>query len=96
MPSYRVTMTIGRLRAGTAPQAVLPEAVRAVGELTTVEASDVGIVSGMPRVIVRFTGDDSRHALGIGAHALAAVSTLAEPLATTVTERVGGRWYVVR
>ncbi|WP_349899796.1 hypothetical protein [Parafrigoribacterium soli] len=96
MPSYRVTVTIGRLRPGAQPQAVLPGVARAVAELTTVEASDIGIVSGMPRITVRFTGDDAADAQRVGSHALAAVAALAEPLATTVTERVGGRWLVVR
>jgi hypothetical protein len=96
MPSYRVTMTIGALRAGTRPESVLPAATRAAGEFTTVEASDLAIVSGMPRITVRFTADDAVRALRIGEHVVASTSSIAEVLAWKVTERVKGRWYVVR
>lgn len=75
---------------------MLPEAARAAGELTTVEASDLGIVSGMPRITVRFTADDSAFAQRVAGGVVSVVSSLAEPLATTVTQRVKGRWYVVR
>lgn len=96
MPSYRITVTIGALRPGVEPPSVLPAAARAAAELTTVEASDLGIVSGMPRITVRFTADDAETAQSIAAHVVSVVSTLAEPLAATMTERVKGRWYVVR
>ncbi len=96
MPSYRITVTIGALRPGVEPPSVLPSAAHAAAELTTVEASDLGIVSGMPRITVRFTGDDPENARRIAAHVLTVVSSLAEPLATTVTERVKDRWLVVR
>jgi len=95
MPSYRITVTIGALRPGVEPPSVLPSAARAAEELTTVEASDLGIVSGMPRITVRFTGDDPKSAHRIAQHVLEAVSTLAEPLASSVTERVKGRWLVI-
>jgi hypothetical protein len=96
MPSYRVTVTIGALRPGTRPESVLPAAARAAGELTTVEASDLAIVSGMPRITVRFTADDAGLAQRIGEHVVASTSSSAELLAWKVTERVKGRWYVVR
>ena len=96
MPSYRITVTIGALRPGVRPESVLPSAARAAGELTTVEASDLAVVSGMPRIVVRFTADGTAPARTIGDHVVERLSTLAEPLAATVTERVKGRWYVVR
>jgi len=96
MPSYRITVTIGALNPGVEPPSVLPSAARAAEELTTVEASDLGIVSGMPRITVRFTGDDAENARHIAQHVLETVSTLAQPLASTVTERVKGRWLVIR
>lgn len=96
MPSYRITITIGALRPGVEPPSVLPAAARAADELTTVEASDLGVVSGMPRIVVRFTADDAATAQTIARHVVTTVSTLAEPLAATVTERVKSRWYVVR
>jgi hypothetical protein len=96
MPSYRITITIGTLRAGAQPPSVLPAAASAAGELTTVEASDIAIVSGMPRITVRFTADGAGFAKQVAGAVVSAVSALAEPLAATVTERVKGRWYVVR
>jgi len=36
MPSYRITLGVGALRAGTDPQSVLPAAAAAARELTVV------------------------------------------------------------
>lgn len=96
MPSYRVTMTIGALRPGVRPDAVLPAAARAAAERTTVEASDLAVVAGSARATVRFTADDGASALAIGEHVLAATRRVAEPVSWLVTERVGGRWLPVR
>lgn len=96
MPSYRITITIGSLRAGVQPPSVLPMAVRAASELTTVEASDIAVVSGMPRITVRFTADDAQFAKQVAGAVISAVSILAEPVVSTITERVKSRWYVIR
>lgn len=96
MPSYRVTLTIGALRPGSSPALVLPKARDAVAELATVEASDVGIVAGVARITVRFTAEAAELALQIGQHAAATTDAVAEVLICKVTERVKGRWYVVR
>ncbi|WP_022887046.1 hypothetical protein [Glaciibacter superstes] len=96
MPSYRVTLTIGALRPGVAPDAVLPAAAAAAAELTTVEASDVTVASGMARMIVRFTADDAELAVQIGRHVAQMTDAVAEPLAWRVTERVRSRWLPVR
>lgn len=96
MPSYRVTMTIGMLRPGAAPERVLPTAADAAAELVTVEASDIGIVAGAPRITVRFEAEDAEIARQVAGHVVAATSAVAEPLVSKLTERVGGRWYVVR
>lgn len=94
MPSFRVTMTIGSLTAGTAPQSVVPAAAAAVRELTTVEASDLAIVSGAPRVTVRFTGeDDTVHR--IAQHAVDRTRKLAQVISWRLTRRDDGRWLVV-
>jgi beta-lactamase class A len=87
-------MTIGALVAGTAPQQVVPGAAKAVAELTTVEASDLAVVSGRPRVTVRFTAEDAT-AHDIARHAVERTRRLAEVLTWRVTRRVGGRWYVL-
>ena len=91
MASFRVTMTIGALAAGTAPQSVVPAAAAAVRELTTVEASDVAVVSGSARVTVRFTADDETVGR-IAAHAVESTRTVAEVVAWRVTRRDGARW----
>lgn len=92
MPSFRVTMGVGALAPGVAPQDVLPAAARAARETTTVEAFDVGIVHGQARVTVRFTAADDAEALGVGARVHAAVARLADARAPQVTRRWGARW----
>ena len=92
MPSYRVTMTIGALRAGTEAQSVVPLAAQATRELTTVEASALTLVAGEPRVVVRYTADDGELATQIGSHTVAVTDTLAEVRAWNITQRAGGRW----
>lgn len=91
MPSFRVTMTIGALARGVAPATVLPSAARAVGELTTVEASDLAVVSGTPRVTVRFTAEDET-ARRIAAHAVESTRGIADVVTWRITRRDGSRW----
>ena len=93
MPSYRVTMTVGMLKAGVPPDRVLPAAADAAAELTTVEAAELGIVAGAPRITIRFTADDAELAAQLGRHIAAATARAAEVLVWKVTERVKGRWY---
>ncbi|WP_150307819.1 hypothetical protein [Planctomonas psychrotolerans] len=95
MPSYRITMTIGALRPGIDPAAVLPAASAAAAELATVEASAVDVVAGAARVTVRFTEDDAEVAAQVGGHVAATVARLADVPHWALTERVGGRWRVV-
>lgn len=94
MPSFRVTMTIGSLAAGTAPQSVVPAAARAVGELTTVEASDLAVVGGSPRVTVRFAAEDET-VQRIARHAVESTGALAQVVSWRVTRRDGSRWMPV-
>ena len=89
-------MAIGALRSGVAPDSVLPTAANAAAELTTVEASDLSVVAGSARIIVRFTADDAAAAVRIGRHVVTATQVVAEPLSSAVTERVKGHWDVVR
>ncbi|WP_157155755.1 hypothetical protein [Diaminobutyricimonas sp. LJ205] len=95
MPSFRVTMRVGELRPGVTPDRVLPAAAAAVEELATVEASEVGVVSGEPRITVRFTEDAPDIALQIGEHAASVVDSVVPVVSWTVTQRVGGRWHPV-
>jgi hypothetical protein len=96
MPSFRVTMIIGALQPGSTPASVLPTAAAAAAQKTTVEASDLALVKGSPRVNVRFTADDAQQALEVGRHVIEATRTVADPVSSVVTERVGGTWVAVR
>ncbi|ASO20808.1 hypothetical protein FHR81_001775 [Actinoalloteichus hoggarensis] len=92
MPSFRVTMTIGLMRPGVAPERVVPTAAAAAGELATVEASGVDVVAGQARVTIRFTAGDAHIARRIGAHVVSATSALAETRSSTLMYRTRGRW----
>ena len=96
VPSYRVTIAIGRLAPGVSPDAVLPAAAAAAAELAVVEASDIAVVSGAPRLVVRFAGEDDAEALFVGSRVVNAVRVLAEPLNWGVTVGNKGRWHLVR
>jgi hypothetical protein len=96
MPSYRITLGVGALRAGTDPQSVLPAAAAAAREVTTVEAWDLAVVRGEPRITVRFTADDDEGALHVGRHTNAVVETLADVRTQQLTRRWGARWYPLR
>ena len=96
MPSFRVTIAVGALRAGVAPDSVLPGAASAAAELTTVEASGLSVVAGSARITVRFVADDPELAVQIARHVAASTDALAETISWETTERVKGRWYAVR
>ncbi|MEO7006331.1 MAG: hypothetical protein ABI275_09950 [Terrimesophilobacter sp.] len=96
MPSFRVTIAIGALRRGVAPQSVLPAAAAAATALTTLEASDLSVVRGAPRITVRFTCDDDATAASIARRVTDATRQLTEVTTWQVTRRDGGRWYPVR
>lgn len=96
MPSYRVTLTVGMLRPGTDPAALLPAAADEAAEHTQVEASDVAVVAGEARITVRFLADDDRAASRIGHEVVMRVDELAELTKPRLTRRYGGRWYPLR
>lgn len=95
MPSYRIRLAVGLLRPGIAPDAVLPAAVGAARERTTVEAFDVGVVRGAARLTVRFTADDDAEATIVARCVLAAVVALADAAAPGLTRRHGPIWHPV-
>lgn len=96
MPSYRVTLGVGLLRASTAPEDVLPAAVDAARALATVEAWDLGVVRGQARVTVRFTVDDDAAAYRAAGAVTRTVEGLAAVDQPQVTRRWGNRWYPLR
>jgi hypothetical protein len=85
-------MAIGVLRPGATAQSVLPLAAQAARELAIVEAFDLTVVAGAPRIVVRFTAEDGDVATQIGDHTAAVTDTAAEVRGWEVTQRAGGRW----
>lgn len=95
MPSYRVTLTVGTLRPGVVPDSVLPAAASSAAEFTTVEARDIMLVRGEPRLVVRYECPADEPALRIGAVVEATVGALADVAHGRVTRRDGGAWTLV-
>jgi hypothetical protein len=96
MPSFRVTIAVGALRRGVAPQSVLPAAASAAQALTTLEASELSVVRGAPRITVRFACDDDAAAVSVARQVTEAARQVVEVATWQVTRRDGGKWYPVR
>jgi hypothetical protein len=96
MPSYRITVSVGVLRAGVAPASVLPTAAGAAREMTTVESSDLDVVAGEARLTVRFTAPDDDEATAVANRVRTAVGAVASVYNPRVTRRWGARWNPVR
>jgi len=92
MPDFRVTMTVGALRAGVSPATVLPTAKAAAAEVTMVEAADLAVVAGAAKITVRFESDDAELANQIAQHVVASTRGSVDVPEFAVTQRVGGRW----
>lgn len=95
MPSYRVILVVGRLLPGVRPEQVLPAAADAAAELTRVEARDLAVVSGEPRITVRFLADDDAGAFQVAGRVVGEVTGLAAVPRSVVTRREGTRWIPV-
>jgi hypothetical protein len=95
VPSFRVTVTVGELRAGATADSVLPTATAAVAEFANVEAADVGVRRGRAQLTIRFTGDDDDTAVQLGAHVASVVDTVVRVSEWSVTRRVRGNWVPV-
>jgi hypothetical protein len=80
VPSYRITMTVGALRPGADPAAVLPSAAAEAARVATLEANDLQVVRGEPRLTVRYTAVRARTA------------ELVEVVRGSITRRDGGDW----
>ena len=92
MPSYRVTLTVGALRAGVDPGSLLPAASAAARTRTTVEASDLAVVRGAAQITVRFAATADLEAVAVARGVVAAAAELATMGAPTLAMRDGGRW----
>lgn len=53
MPSYRLELEIGDLRPGMTPDQVMEAARSSLGH--HVDATDIAVVGGTPRILLRFT-----------------------------------------
>ncbi|RII94806.1 hypothetical protein DZF95_03290 [Clavibacter michiganensis] len=92
MPSYRITMTVGALRPGADPAAVLPAAAAEAARVATLEANDIQVVRGEPRLTVRFTADDEVAAEHVAGAVVARTAELIDVAHGTITRRDGGTW----
>jgi hypothetical protein len=92
VPSYRITMTVGALRPGTDPAAVLPAAATEAARIATLEANDIQVIRGEPRLTVRFTAEDDPAAERIAAAVRARTAELVDVPRASITRRDGGAW----
>ncbi|MDO8106047.1 hypothetical protein Q6348_02420 [Isoptericola sp. b441] len=96
MPSYRVRIVVGLMRAGADPAAVLPTAIEAGRDLTAVEHGQIEIAAGRPRLTVRYEAPDDLTAAGFGRAIVERVDELVDVEVSRVTRRWGSRWYPLR
>ncbi|MFP7832562.1 hypothetical protein [Marisediminicola sp. LYQ134] len=93
MPSYRITVPLGRLAPGVDPAVVLPAVADRVSQTATVEATDVSVVRSTARITVRFGAEDDATAETIARSALARSLELAAVAGSaTLTRRVRSVW----
>ena len=97
MPSFRLELEICQLRAGHEPNDVMAAARAALVEFH-VDATDIAVTAGTPRILLRFSVPDSNESDENQAARLAAVHTrdAVDEVAITgqlwVLRRRGGRW----
>lgn len=85
-------MTVGALRPGADPAAVLPSAAAEAARVATLEANDLQVVRGEPRLTVRFTAEDDAAAERVAAAVRARTAELVEVVRGSITRRDGGDW----
>ena len=91
MPSYRTILPIGALAPGRAPLDVERAARDAVEATTILEAFQIDVVRGEPRVTVRFTGADDGEARAVHDRTTAAVRQVASTPRAVLAKVVSGR-----
>ncbi|MDQ0278653.1 hypothetical protein QO003_002956 [Arthrobacter silviterrae] len=98
MPSFRATIQITGLRPGHAPEEVMAMAVAAVGAAHVVEANQLDVVAGVPRITVRFMVEaseydaENRLARDAAASMRHGVKTVATTAALRSYRRSAGKW----
>lgn len=101
MPSFRATIQITGLRPGHAPEEVMDMAVAAVGSGHVVEANQLDIVAGIPRITVRFMVEASEYDAEnqLARHAAISLAQGVNEVATTgdlrTYRRSAGKWLTV-
>ncbi|WGW13742.1 hypothetical protein LWF01_08330 [Saxibacter everestensis] len=96
MPSYRVSLEIGIVKAGVDPATLLPRAVNNLQQTTLVESNSVEIVAGVPMIRLRFLALHDRQAVTLADSMREHVSTLASTGRMDVLARRGNRWQPAR
>ena len=100
VPSYRVELDIGDLRPGRTPQDVMRVALDACGE-HQVDATDVAVFGGIPRILIRFSvpassdDDEDAAARGTADRVRAGVETVAHSGRRRILRRRRGAWLPV-
>ena len=79
------------LKAGTIPEMSSPPHGDAVRRTTVLEAFQVDVVRGEPRVTVRFTGSDDAEARGVHARVVETIGSVAQIERAWLAIVVGGR-----
>lgn len=92
MPSYRVTLTIGRLTDKITPEQVQPFVRDACAEAANVESCDIRLERGIPVIVTRFTALNDAEAALIATHTRKRVAEIAQVQRATVTKRVKNHW----
>ena len=98
MPSFRAQLEILALHPGQRPEAVMDTAVAVLGSLHLVEANQLDIVAGIPRITLRFLVDpadweaESRQATRAALSMRHAVSEVADVGRLRILRRRRGRW----
>ncbi|WP_127843196.1 FMN-dependent dehydrogenase [Actinomyces wuliandei] len=91
MPSYRTVLTVTTLVPGREPRDVEEAACAAVTASTTLEAFQVDVVGGEPRVTIRFTGADDADARRTHRRVVAEVRGVADVPRQLLAKVVAGR-----
>ena len=97
MPSFRLELEIGSLRPGHDPNEVMDTAIASLAGFH-VDATDIAVTAGTPRVLLRFTvtdsseTDENQAARLAAVHARDAVDEVADTGQLWVLRRRGGRW----
>lgn len=100
MPSYRAQLNILGLRPGNGPEAVMDTAVNTLATAHHVDANQLDVIAGVPRISVRYTVEDDGgpdvRAIASAAGMRAAVENVAVTEKLVVLRRTKGRWIVLR